>query len=167
MSVQYEKEVEYKFDFEEEEVLAMVIEACLDYVSCPYESTVSVTLVDSETIHQLNKEYREIDRPTDVLSFPMIDYATPGDFSFLEDEGAETDYFDPESGELLLGDIILSVDRILEQAEEYGHSVKREFAFLTAHSMFHLFGYDHMEEEERKEMERMQREVLESIGICR
>ena len=76
-------------------------------------------------------------------------------------------YFEPESGELLLGNIVLSYDMILSQAKEYGHDIRRELAFLVAHSMFHLFGYDHIEEDERAEMERMQEEVLESLNIKR
>lgn len=113
----------------------------------------------------MNRNFRGIDRPTDVLSFPLLNYDTPSDFSAAEEE--EADSFDPESGELMLGDIVLSGDKILEQAEAYGHSVKREFAFLVAHSMLHLCGYDHMTEEEAKEMERRQEEILQSLSITR
>ena len=113
----------------------------------------------------MNRNFRGIDRPTDVLSFPLLNYDTPSDFSVAEEE--EADSFDPESGELMLGDIVLSGDKILEQAEAYGHSVKREFAFLVAHSMLHLCGYDHMTEEEAKEMERRQEEILQSLSITR
>ena len=80
---------------------------------------------------------------------------------------AVCDCFNPETGELLLGDIILSVDKILEQAEKYGHSVTRELAFLVAHSMLHLFGYDHMEEDERLVMEERQRMLMDTLGISR
>ena len=82
-------------------------------------------------------------------------------------EDREADYFDPDTGELILGDIIISVDRVKEQAESYGHSQKREFAFLVAHSMLHLCGYDHMEEDEAKVMEAKQEQVLASLGITR
>ena len=99
----------------------------------------------------MNLEQRGIDRPTDVLSFPMIEYDAPGDFSVIDEETG--DAFTPETGELMLGDIVISKEKVLSQAEEYGHSPKREYAFLIAHSMLHLFGYDHMEEEERAEME--------------
>ena len=96
----------------------------------------------------------------------MIDYETPADFAFLEDSPVE-DYFDPDTGELLLGDIVISVEKVMEQAEKYGHSVKRELAFLVAHSMLHLFGYDHMEPEEAARMEAKQREALDALGITR
>ena len=94
----------------------------------------------------------------------MIDYPEPGTFDFLEEE---EDCFDPESGELTLGDIVISKEKVLSQAEEYGHSPKREYAFLIAHSVLHLTGYDHMEEEERKTMERMQNEILNALNIVR
>jgi len=100
-----------------------------------------------------------------VLSFPLLEYPAPADFSFLEDAGV--DAFEPDSGELLLGDIVISLDRAMEQAGEYGHSLKREVAFLTAHSMLHLFGYDHVEDEERSVMEKMQEEILEQKGYTR
>ena len=114
----------------------------------------------------INEEYRNLAKPTDVLSFPMIDYDIPGDFSIIE-ELPEEECFDPDSGELLLGDIILSVEKIIEQAEAYGHSRERELGFLTAHSMLHLFGFDHMVDDERVDMERRQEEILESIGLRR
>ena len=113
----------------------------------------------------MNRIHRQIDRATDVLSFPMLEYDRPGDFPGLEEAGE--DLFDPDSGELVLGDIVISKDRVLAQAEEYGHSVLREYTFLIAHSMLHLFGYDHMEEEERLLMEERQREIMDKIHIPR
>ena len=112
----------------------------------------------------MNMEFREIDRPTDVLSFPMVDYEEPGKFDFLEDA---FECFNPETGELMLGDIVISKEKVVEQAEEFGHSIEREYAFLIAHSMLHLTGYDHMEEEERLVMEQKQREILEQLQILR
>lgn len=169
MSIIFENETTEDFGFNAEELVGTVINQCLDYIQCPFESIVEVTLVENAEIHRLNREFRDTDRPTDVLSFPMINYETAGDFSFLEEDDEEltAEYFDFDSGELLLGDIVISVDKVKEQAEEYGHSVRRELAFLVAHSMFHLFGFDHMEEEERIHMEHMQREVLEQLGIER
>jgi probable rRNA maturation factor len=113
----------------------------------------------------MNREHRGIDRPTDVLSFPNVDYESPADFSNIEDR--EEDYFDPESGELCLGDIVISIDKVFEQAKEYGHSPMREYAFLIAHSMLHLLGYDHMEPSEAAVMEAKQEEILTRLGITR
>ena len=165
MTISIENETDQGFAFDEEALIREVIMACMDYEDCPYEAEVNVLLTDNEAIHQINLEQRGIDAPTDVLSFPMADFATPADFAPLEE--ASEDYFNPETGELLLGDIVISVDRVFSQAREYGHSPKRELAFLVAHSMLHLFGYDHMEETEREEMERRQREILEQMGISR
>ena len=147
-----------------EELATKVADAVLDYEKCPYEAQVELLLTMNEEIRQMNLEFRGIDRATDVLSFPMLDYEEAGNFDFLED-CAEA--FDPETGELMLGNIVISKERAKEQAEEYGHSVEREFAFLIAHSMLHLLGYDHMEDEERLVMEKKQREVLEILGITR
>ena len=147
------------------DIVRDVIDGALDLVDCPYETLVEVTFTDNAGIREINREQREIDAPTDVLSFPMLDYETPGDFSFLETAGV--DAFEPDSGELLLGDIVISLERAKEQAEEYGHSIFREVAFLTAHSMLHLFGYDHMEEEDRITMEQKQEEILSRKGYTR
>ena len=165
MTFYVENETEVIFPFDVEEVVELVAEAVLDAEECPYETQVNVLLTDNEGIHEFNREHRGIDRETDVLSFPNVDFETEGDFDI--DEEREADYFDPDSGELILGDIIISVDKVMEQAENYGHSTKREFAFLVAHSMLHLCGYDHMEEEEAKVMEAKQEEILTALGITR
>lgn len=164
MTIQIEWELEKEPDFDYEELIKRVITASLDAEGCPYEAEVNVVLTDNEEIHRVNKEFRDIDRPTDVLSFPMVEYEKPGEFDFLEEMDA---CFHPETGELLLGDIMISVERAMEQAEEYGHSLEREIAFLTAHSVLHLCGYDHIEEEERQVMEEKQRAILEQLGITR
>lgn len=165
MTFYVENETNQEFPFDTQELIRAVAEKVLDTENCPYEAQVNVLITDNEGIRMFNKEYRQIDKETDVLSFPNLDYETPGLFEI--DEEREADYFDPDSGELILGDIILSGDRILEQAKEYGHSIKREFAFLVAHSMLHLCGYDHMEEAQAKVMEAKQAAVLEALGITR
>ncbi len=148
-----------------EEIARKVIEAALDFEGCPYEAEVNLLLTDDEGIHEINLQQRGIDRPTDVLSFPMLEYDCPSDFSFVESD--TEDYFNPENGELVLGDIVISTDKVIEQAEKYGHSETREYAFLIAHSMLHLFGYDHMVPEEAKIMEAKQAAILEGLGILR
>ena len=165
MTIEIEYEAEKKLDLPYEKIIRDVIEEAMDYEGCPYEAEVSVVLTDNPSIQEINRDYRQIDRPTDVLSFPMVDYERPADFCGLEEQAE--DYFNPETGELMLGDIIVSVDKVEEQAEKYGHSQRRELAFLTAHSMLHLCGYDHMEEEERLEMEERQRAILDGRGYAR
>ena len=158
MNIYIENQYKNNIDIDYENLINMVVSEAIDYVKCPYECEVNVLLTDNASIHEINNQQRNIDRPTDVLSFPLIDYKTPGDFSIVE--SAVSDYFNPESGELLLGDIVISIDKVYEQAREYNHSVNRELAFLVAHSMLHLFGYDHMEDEERILMEKLQEKIL-------
>ena len=165
MTISIEYEAEKKLDISWEEIIRQVVEGTLDYEGCPYETEVNVVLTDNEGIKEVNQEYRNVDGPTDVLSFPMLEYDSLSDFEGVEEQFA--DCFNPETGELMLGDIMSSVDKVTEQAEKYGHSKERELAFLTAHSMLHLCGYDHMEEEERLFMEQKQREILEGIGYRR
>ncbi len=164
MTLLFEEEGDLALPLDCKSLAERVIEAALDYEGCPYEAEVNLLLTMNQEIQEMNQEFRSIDAPTDVLSFPMIEYEMPGEFSFLEE--AE-DCFHPETGELMLGDIVISKEKVISQAEEYGHSVEREFAFLIAHSMLHLLGYDHMEEEERVVMEEKQRGIMEQLGIMR
>ena len=150
MTVFIESECDFKFDFDYEKVANDVINTAIEHLNFPFESEISITITDNDGIQAINKEFRNIDAPTDVLSFPMIDYPAPGVFDDIE---KDDDLFNPETGEVILGDIVLCVPRILSQAEEYGHSVLREYAFLIAHSMLHLFGFDHMTEADAAVME--------------
>ncbi|MBO7096081.1 MAG: rRNA maturation RNase YbeY [Lachnospiraceae bacterium] len=161
-----DNETEADFGFDASELIRTVCERTFLSEGAPTEcSCVNIVITDSEGIRELNASYRGIDSPTDVLSFPGLDFDKPSDFDIPDDRKA--DCIDPESGELILGDIVLNADRIFSQAKEYGHSVKREMAFLTAHSCLHLCGYDHMTEDEEKVMFSKQEAVLESLGITR
>ena len=160
-----ESETKRTLPFDVEDIAGKVIREALVFEKCPYEAEVSVLLTDSEKIQLMNKEFRGIDQPTDVLSFPNVDYETPADFSGVEEQAE--DYFNLESGELCLGDIVINVDRVYEQAHMYGHSPLREYAFLIAHSMLHLLGYDHMGGSEAAVMEEKQEEILKRLGITR
>ena len=165
MTFYIENETDYKFSFDIETVVKDVTNEILESENCPYEVLINVLLTDNEGIRQYNREYRNIDRETDVLSFPNLEYEKPSRFEI--DENNEADYFDPDTGELILGDIIISVDKVIEQAENYGHSKKREFAFLVAHSILHLCGYDHMSEDEAEVMEKKQETALLNLKITR
>ena len=166
MNLILEKETEESFDFDYRDAAVYIIEKALEYLKCPYEIQINLTLTDNNGIRELNKEYRHIDKATDVLSFPLIDYPEPNVFPKNIEENAE-DYFDLDTGELMLGDIVISVERCKEQACEFGHSVLREYSFLIVHSILHLFGYDHMEDNERLIMEDVQRKILEEAQILR
>lgn len=165
MTSYVENETEYNFPFAIQELVDRIMDAVMDMEHCPYETTVNLLMTDNAGIREYNREYRGLDRETDVLSFPNIAFRKEGDFSVVETD--EADYFDPDSGELVLGDIILSAERVVAQAQEYGHSLLREAAFLTAHSMFHLCGYDHMEQAQAAVMEQKQEAVLQQLGIAR
>lgn len=165
MTSYVENETNVEFPFDIEQILNTLMNEVLEREGCPYEAQVNLLLTDNEGIRAYNNEYRKIDRPTDVLSFPMIEFETEGDFSVAE--MAEADCFEPESGELLLGDIVISVEKVKEQAKQFGHSEKREFAFLVTHSLLHLCGYDHVEPEEAEVMEKKQEEILNILGITR
>lgn len=160
-----DRNVACDFPFEPEKIGEQVAECILEREGCPYEAAVSLLITDDKGIQEMNRQFREMDKPTDVLSFPNISYDKPGDFSKVEEMFA--DCFEPDSGVLNLGDIVISGERVLAQAEEYGHSVKREFAFLIAHSMLHLCGYDHMESGEAKVMEQKQENALAALHITR
>ncbi len=164
MTVNIEYETDKTLNISYEKIITKVITQALDYAECPYEAELNVILTDNESIHQINLETREIDRPTDVLSFPTLEYDEPGDFSIISEDSYD---FNPDTGELMLGDIVISVEKVIEQANAYGHSMERELGFLVAHSMLHLFGYDHMEEDERIVMEKKQEEILQQCNILR
>ena len=127
-----------------------IIVECLHYEGYDDNYEVSLSFVDNEEIHQLNRDFRGVDRATDVLSFPLL-----------------TDDFDIEIEEKSLGDIVISLERALEQSIEYNHSFDREVCFLVCHSMFHLLGYDHDTEENTKEMRKREEDVLNKLNITR
>lgn len=124
-----------------------VVKAVLDNEGLPMDYEVSITFVDKDEIHKLNREYRKVDRPTDVLSFPMNE-------EFLI-EGVDS----------MLGDIVICMDIAKDQAKEYGHSLDREIMYLTCHSMLHLLGYDHIEEDDKKIMRGKEKEVMKKLGV--
>lgn len=137
-----------------EHLIEICTAAALEEEGINDTAEVSVTLVDNEGIRELNKEHRDIDRETDVLSFPLGD-----------DDGYEVD---PDNDAIMLGDIVISLEKAAQQAQEYGHSYRREVAFLITHSLFHLLGYDHVNsEEEEKVMFGKQEKVLDKLGITR
>ena len=164
MTIHIEEEVQPELPFNHKELAEEVIRAALKAEGFPFEAEIGLLLVSLEGIQEVNCAQRGLDSPTDVLSFPLIDYRAPGDFSGIRQEA---DNFNPDTGEVMLGDIVLCMDKVQEQAERFGHSERREFAFLILHSMLHLFGYDHMEEEEAAMMEQKQNVILGQMGIVR
>lgn len=141
----------------EEKLIKEVVSRVLEEEKVLSEVDVYITLTNNEEIHKINKEYRDVDRPTDVLSFPMYE----------RDEIAGLKNDTDDEIEKILGDIIVSIEKVREQAEEYGHSFERELAYLVTHGMLHLLGYDHMIEEEKEVMRKREEEILETLNITR
>ncbi len=150
----------FKVTRELKALIKRVLECGIAFMEFSSNVEISIMLVDDEEIHALNKLHRGIDRATDVLSFPMFEYDEDGEIDI-----SECDF--GENGEILLGDIVISLQRAAAQAEEYGHSFEREIGFLTAHSLLHLLGYDHIEPEEEKEMFALQEEILKRLELSR
>lgn len=148
MTIYYNYEAEQKLYIPWMNIISDVVTGTLEYMKFKKEAEVSVSIVDGAQIKDLNRDFRNIDRVTDVLSFPIGDK-------------------NPETGEIVLGDIVLCAEKVISQAKEFGHTRKRELAFLTCHSMLHLLGYDHIEEDDRLEMEKLQKIILERIGYTR
>lgn len=148
MTIYFNYEAKTKLYIPWMDIISDAVNGTLAYMKYKKEAEVSVSIVDENEIKKLNKEFRGINKVTDVLSFPIGDK-------------------NPESGEVVLGDIVLCADRIISQAQEYGHTRKRELAFLTCHSMLHLLGYDHIDDNEREKMEELQKNILNEIGYHR
>lgn len=165
MTFYVENEIHAEYPFDIEKIIESAVIATLKYERCNYDAEINVLITDAEKMKEYNSCYRGIDAPTDVLSFPAVDYIQPADFSIAEDD--KNSYFNPETDELVLGDIILCHDRIISQAKDYGHSILREFTFLVVHSMLHLLGYDHMNEEDEKLMFFHQDQIMNELGISR
>ena len=161
----------------QEKLLHEVIEAAAKYLKLPEGIELDLSIVSNEEIQALNRDYRGLDKPTDVLSFALTEVSSEYDVDFahldLAEEAEETEdleeteFEDEEAIPQHLGDIIISYPRAQEQAQDYGHSLDRELAFLAVHGFLHLNGYDHQTEEEAQEMFRIQEEVLTTYGLTR
>ena len=155
----------YKIDFSDiepseiyDETISKVMTKCFEVENLPEKMfMVSITLTNPENIQRLNKEYRNIDRPTDVLSFPMYEKSELDEIIKQKD----FEYTD------ILGDMVISIEQVQIQAEEYGHSFERELSYMVVHSFYHLLGYDHIKEEDKKIMRPKEEYVLSELGITR
>ena len=155
-----------EFDFDIFATAEDTVRTALSLARFERESEVSLSFVSKEEIKELNRNYRDVDSVTDVLSFPLVDFYPLRDYENVLSL-CETDSVNPDTGEVMLGDIVICADKVVSQAKEYGHSVKREFAFLVCHSTLHLIGFDHIEDDDRKEMEAMQKKIMEELSITR
>jgi probable rRNA maturation factor len=161
-----DRQTKIEYTKELEDTLTNIIDYALreEKVNIDYE--VSIIFIDNEQIKELNKNFRNIDKETDVLSFPMLEYPVQKVYKDVY-ENYSFEYSDLNEGRLVLGDIALSLEKAVEQSKDYGHSFLREAAYLTIHSVLHLLGYDHMEEAERTFMRKREEEILEKFNIIR
>ena len=166
MQIFLDNETDYNPGFDLEELTKEVSKYILSEEKCPFQCEISLLVTDDEGIREVNRDFRGIDKETDVLSFPAFDYEKAGDFGFYQSEEFYGN-INPDNGCFVLGDIMINKTRLNAQAAECGHSEKREFAFLVAHSVLHLIGYDHMTDEEAAVMEGKQKEYLDALGISR
>lgn len=160
MTISIDNRSDWELNHQYERLIEKTILESLHYEEFDEDCEISVSIVNNEEIKQINKQFRKIDKPTDVLSFPQLLFEEGG---VVESQIVDVN----EKDEVVLGDIVISIDKAIEQAQEYGHGLEREIAFLTAHSMLHLLGYDHIEAQEEKEMFAHQKEILKKIGISR
>lgn len=160
--VHVEEEIEFGENIELKNLTEKLVEETCRFVGCDYECDVELLITDEHGIQNINKCTRNIDAPTDVLSFPYIEYSEVGK---IPEENLLD--FHPETGELLLGQIVICESICKRQAKEYGHRVVRELAFLITHSLLHLFGYDHMEKNDEEKMCKAQEIILENLGYTR
>ena len=146
-----------KLQGKEEEIIRKVVKKVLKEEGIKHDVDVYITLTNNEEIRKINKEYRNIDKPTDVLSFPMYEREDIKTLRKPKEDDVEE----------ILGDIVISVSKVIAQSKEYGHSYERELAYLTTHGMLHLLGYDHMEDDEKEEMREHEEAVLSKLNISR
>ena len=166
VTIEYECETDFDLGLDCPALAKMVAEKVLDMEKCPWDAQVNLVLTDNEEIKRVNTEFRGIERATDVLSFPMLPFETPADYSVAEDDES---CFDLDSGELLLGDIMISAGNpaAAQAGRVWTQCKEGSFPFLVAHSMLHLLRYDHMTPEEAADMEARQAKALEELGITR
>ena len=163
MNVFILNEANWHFDFEMQSWAEKVINECLKMEQVNFDTEINITLVHEDEMKEINWDQRQIDQVTDVLSFPMLEFEDAGEF--LPDEIENNRNLDTD--DIMLGDIVICCEKMESQAAEYAHSILREYAFLIAHSMFHLMGYDHMTPDEEKVMFQKQEQVLANLGIVR
>ncbi|MDF2673598.1 MAG: ybeY [Clostridiales bacterium] len=155
----------YEFDSKAEALIAKAVDAALKFEGFKYNYEISIVITDNAGIKIMNNRFRNIDKETDVLSFPMIEFNNKNLENPIYDISDEE--INPETGDVMLGDIVISIEKAYQQAEEYGHSFERELSFLTVHSTLHLLGYDHMIVEDEQVMRKKEEMVLSGINLSR
>lgn len=158
----------YIFEFDYKSLAKKITKKLLELENLHYDFSYNLSIVDKLTIKKINKENRNINKITDVLSFPNIDFKKPSSFkAYIKDDVCDVSILDLTTKTIFLGDVVMCYDKILEQSKLYNHSIKREYSFLLVHSLLHLLGYDHMDIKDERKMFKKQDEILDSLNIIK
>jgi len=167
MTFYVENNTSFPYDNKLKKMVEKVVLATIKQEHFTYDFELNLQITNNEEIKKCNVMFRKINKETDVLSFPNLDFKSPADYSCLNDLNNKSNYINLDTKEVVLGDIIISYEKVLEQANDYGHSITREFCFLIAHSMLHLLGYDHIKQAEADVMEYKQEAILQKLKITK
>ena len=158
----------YVFDFDYKKLAKKISKKVFEIENIDYDISYNLSIVDKKDIKKINKEYRDINKITDVLSFPNIDFKKPSSFkNFIKDDVYDVSIIDLTTDTIFIGDVVMCYDKIIEQSDMYNHSIKREYSFLLVHSLLHLLGYDHIDIKDERKMFKKQDDVLNSLNIYR
>lgn len=166
--INYDVEDKYTFEFDYKKTSKQIAKKVFETECLSYDFSFNLSVVDKAMIKKINKEQRNINRITDVLSFPNISFKKPSDFSlYIKDGVYDISILDMTTKTIFLGDVVMCYDKVLSQSIMYNHSIKREFSFLLVHSLLHLLGYDHMNIKDERKMCKKQDDILISLNILR
>lgn len=168
LNIDYDKSLDEIFDFNVENVTKKVLNECNEVEKVPFDTSINVSIVNDSKIKRINKEERNIDKVTDVLSFPVLDLKKPKDYKkFYKNKKLDLEFLDLDTNTVLLGDIVINKNKVITQSKAYNHSIKREYAFLLTHSFLHLIGFDHMKKIDEEKMCIEQEKILNKLKIFR
>ena len=168
LNIDYDKKLDKVFDFNVENITKRVLMEAMIIEKVPFDISINVDIVADKKIKNINKQERNIDKVTDVLSFPVVNFKRPATYNlFYNNKKIDIDYLDLDTNTVFLGDIVINKNRVLSQSKLYNHSIKREYAFLLTHSFLHLVGYDHMKKNDEERMCKEQEKVLTKLKIYR
>ena len=168
INIDYDKKLDKVFAFNVENLTERILAEAMLIEKVPFDISINISIVADKKIKNINKEERNIDKVTDVLSFPVVDLKKPATYnSFYKNKKIDIDYLDLDTNTVFLGDIVINKNRVLSQSKLYNHSIKREYAFLLTHSFLHLVGFDHMKKIDEEKMCKEQEKILTKLKISR
>ena len=168
LNITYDEKLDKVFGFNVENVTKKVLNKCNEVEKVPFDTSINVSIVNDSKIKKINKEERNIDKVTDVLSFPILDLKKTKDYKkFYKNKKLNIEFLDLDTNTVLLGDVVINKNKVLSQSKLYNHSIKREYAFLLTHSFLHLVGYDHMKKNDEEKMCKEQEKILNNLKINR